>query len=142
MTEYQCSSCGTVYSFYEYVQLERVQAVENEENPTAKDGHGYHTVCECGHEFHEDEWQVIDEVETAEGDIQVSTTHLVLNHGMGRGDLWYETCVFWSDGSNVVDRYETQESAENSHKEIVSEIKAGNFRVQESQYPMIEIGEE
>jgi hypothetical protein len=109
MNEYQCSSCGTTYSFHEYNQLDQVQAVKDEDNPTAPTGHGYHKVCDCGHEFHKDDWNEVNTVEATDREFRISTTHLVLNHGHGERDLWYETCVFWDGGSYVVDRYKTQE---------------------------------
>jgi len=133
MSEYQCSSCGAEYSFEEYSELDRVQAVKDEENPTAPHGHGYHRVCDCGHEFHSDDWQDVTEVETESREFRVSTTHLILNHGYGGKNYWYETCVFWDGGSYVLDRYETQEEAEDGHKETVAAIRDGEFEVQDDQ---------
>lgn len=139
MSEYQCSSCKREYSYNEYRQLDQVQAVKDEDDPTAMDGHGYHAVCECGHEFHADDWQVIDTAEYDGQEFRVSTTHLGLNHGHGGRDLWYETCVFWDAGSYVLDRYTTQSEAEDGHESVVGAIEDGNVSVQNTQMSSISI---
>lgn len=141
MIEYQCSSCGREYSNQEYRELKRVQAVKDEVDPTARDGHGYHAVCECGHEFHADEWHKEAAVESEYHEFRVSTTHLVLNHGHGDDDLWYETCVFWDSGNRVLDRYETQSEAKEGHERIVKALENGQYNVQNAQICNLEITE-
>jgi len=56
-----------------------------------------------------------------------------LNHGHGGQDYWYETCVFWDGGSYVLDRYETQDEAENGHENTVDKIRKGEVEVQDNQ---------
>lgn len=139
MSEYQCSSCGREYSYRGYDQLDRVQAVKDEEDPTAPHGHGYHRVCECGHEFHADDWQKKTAVEAGEREFRVSTTHLVLNHGHAGEDYWYETCVFWDAGSYVLDRYTTEQEAEEGHEETVEAIRSGDFQVTDTEFASLSI---
>lgn len=139
MSEYQCSSCGAEYSFNEYKALDRTPVDPDEEDPM--EGQGYVAVCECGHRFHLDDWQEIDEVTHGDREFTVSTVHLGLNHGHGGRDLWYETLVGWDSGNYITDRYTTQEEAEEGHAETVEKIKTGAYELQDAEYASLTLSD-
>lgn len=83
-------------------------------------------------------WQVVDTVESENGEYEVSTVELMIPHGPNRNQN-YETCIFWSDGSYVISRYHTQDEAEDGHERIVSRMEDGAFEEQDSQIASISI---
>lgn len=130
MSDWQCSNCLKVYTNSQQLALRKVKAVETDTDPMEQ--HGYVPVCTCGKRFHLDKWRLQEEVEVnhPEGKkrLQVSTIALELDHGYVEGEhLWYETMIFGSD-DQYMERYETQEQAENRHKQIVELIKAGHYK--------------
>lgn len=136
-SEYQCSSCGEEYTFSEFRDLDRAPIDPSEEDP--EQGQGYSRVCECGHQFFVDDFQAVTEVEHAGDEFRLSTTHLALNHGHGEKDLWFESCVFWDGSSRVLDRYETQDEAEDGHQDIVEKLKAGEYAFRDESPPTFEL---
>lgn len=59
--------------------------------------------------------------------ITVSTVELPIAHG----SYTYETCLFWSDGSYVIDRYATKTAAEQGHDEIREAIERGDYEIKD-----------
>lgn len=119
MPEYKCDQCDREYRSDEYMALDRVPV--DPDDPERRQG--YHKVCECGAEFYADNWGRVDVVDTGDEEIKVSTTFLILNHGHGDEDLWYETLA----RGEVERRYETREEAEAGHEEIVRKLQNGEF---------------
>lgn len=107
MKEWRCSHCFRAYTFEEMLELPKVQAIVDEADPMAMDGHGYHPACEYGKEFHKGKWQLRQEI----GKYLVSTVHLELDHSFYRGPpIWYETMIFGLPHEPQW-RYHTQEDA-------------------------------
>lgn len=131
-SRYKCGGCGKTYGSTR--ELDKTQAVPEEEDPTGSLGHGYVSVCECGHRFHLDDWRERTTVENRGFEFDVSTVFLNLDHGFGDEELWYETGIFWDYGSYISKRYRTREEAEEGHKQHVEAIENGNFRMEPTEY--------
>jgi hypothetical protein len=58
------------------------------------------------------------------GGTTISTVFLGLDHGFGEGPpiLW-ETCIFFSEGSDVIERYTSYEDAVEGHQKVVEMMK-------------------
>ena len=125
MSEYRCSQCGTRYSFDEYRDLETIPRSEGEPK------YGVEAVCECGARFHSDRWRLVDGVEHDGEELRVSTVALSIGHGPNH-DQWFETCVFHDSGSRIVDRYHTQDAAEDGHSDVVDRLEDGAFEFEET----------
>ena len=135
MSVYKCPKCGALYSFEEYLQLERVPLVPGKEYE-----YGYEFVCpRCGGRFWSDRWTVKTVVEKKVGwlkkrtvKILVSTVDLVRSHPWGDepDGYFYETMLFNEPDSeieienlDVVERYKTREEAERGHEKWVNLVK-------------------
>ena len=130
MSEYKCGDCGREFSFEEHRRLDRAPV-----DPTDPDRReGYVTVCECGYRFFEDGWNEVTVLTHDGTEFRVSTVFLNLNHGFRGEDRWYETCVFWDTGSNVVERYETKDEAKTGHERIVEMLRCGEYEKQDVQF--------
>lgn len=79
-----------------------------------------------------DQWQIVDTVQGNNKEFDVSTVELPTPYGANY-DRGYETCLFWDDGSYVVQRYETQDEAVNGHENIVEWIEEGLYSMQEKE---------
>lgn len=137
MSEYKCSNCGQEYTFEEHSQLDRVPV--DPEEPDPMQGKGYVRVCECGNRFHLDDWGTSTEVTDEDHEFRVSTVFLNLNHGTDAQPMWYETCVFWDDGSYVLDRYGTKEEAEEGHERVVNALREGRYTFQSENFVGLKI---
>jgi len=127
MSEYRCSQCKTEYTFTEYQKLDR-QPLNPEDKDPMK-GSGYEAVCECGAAFHSDKWSLRETIDTDHGEVTVSTVALNIPHGPSHSH-WYETCVFHDSGSEVVERYHTQDGAERGHEKYVKSTRNAEFQLQ------------
>ena len=58
------------------------------------------------------------------GDVEVSTVFLGLNHGDERGDKWFETMVFGGPLNGEQERYETWVEAEAGHAAVIARVLA------------------
>lgn len=144
ISEWRCGNCGKIYSFYQFIKLNKVKMVESDTDP--KEQHGYTPVCECGYRFHLDKWRLYDNVKikTDKEDIDtiVSTVDLELNHGYEEGEnLWYGTMIFpggfGDDGLEwpkcyYENNYETKEEAIKGHNRIVNLLKEGKYKIEDS----------
>jgi len=86
----------------------------------------------CRTVFFMDKWKkqehVIIRVDGKTNNVLVSTVHIVINHGFGDKNIWYETMLFPTKGkSPFEERYETEEEAIRGHKKTVSALKEGKF---------------
>lgn len=71
----------------------------------------------------------LDKKTTVEGkdrEFNVSTVRLPIKHG----DYWFETCLFWNDGSYVLDRYKTESEAIEGHEQTVEAIDSGEYTLE------------
>ena len=128
MSEYRCPQCGEVYVHKTYMAMEKTPVNPEDENP--KKGSGYESVCEqCGAKFHSDKWRLHNSVETDDGTVTVSTVSLLVPHGPNH-DNWFETCLSGVGGSRVVQRYETEDEAENGHKAVIEKLERGDYTVE------------
>lgn len=135
MSEYRCSQCKTVYSRYEYDQLDRVPLNPDADNPEQKGG--YEKVCECGARFHSDKWQIRSDFEIDTfGEFYVSTVALSIPHGLNHNQ-WYESLIGHKHGNHVERRYETQDEAEAGHEELVDKLKAEEFGFEAIQWRLV-----
>lgn len=128
----KCGKFNKIYSYEEFVNLLRTQAVEKDINPEKKDI--YVGICECGYRFGLDRWQLRDTVSIANGkeiiSVDVSTVDLELSHGFNR-DNFYESTLFSNeDLSEFCKRYKTQEEAIKGHNEILEWLKSGKYRIE------------
>lgn len=141
MSEWKCGKCGKEYDFDEYMDLPKIQAVKEDDNP--KEQHGYTQVCQkCGYVFHKDKFKIRNSVEIIVNNkkaiIDVSTVFLELNHS----GLWYETMLFNGNNSEVdlelyyQDRYETEKEAIKGHKDILEKLRNNKFKVIASRYEL------
>lgn len=122
LSNWKCGGCGVVYSFEEWMTLQRVPAVVDDPDP--KKNYGYTMVCKhCGYVFHKDKpiWKGYGEIEhhitslhwlvnkLTHGklaaphrvDIELSTVFLELAHNdwawpgeEKREPKWYESMFF------------------------------------------------
>src|SRR5687767_6834588 len=60
------------------------------------------------------------------GEADVSTVHLVIDHGFGGVPLIFETMIFGGDHDGFQDRYSTRQEAEAGHRRVVERLRAGN----------------
>ena len=116
---YRCDQCDTRYTIGEYLELEKVPV-----DPDNIEKFGYHAVCNCGAEFWKDRWTTRDTIEVNETEFVVSTVALPIDHGFGNTSLWYETLV---RPGGWMDRYQTQEEAEEGHREVCEKIRSGDW---------------
>jgi len=144
MSEWKCGKCGKIYTFDEFLRLKKVKAVENDTDPSKE--HGFTGICNCGYRFLIDRWRLHDDVEikTDKGyiNVRVSTIDLELNHGFDKGEnVWYESKIFPGGlGDNELEwlkcyyenRYETQEEALKDHDRILSLLKDGKYKIEDS----------
>lgn len=56
------------------------------------------------------------------GPYSLSTVFLGMDHGFGGPPLWFETCLFSSDMSEVVERYATYQEAEEGHERALERL--------------------
>ena len=144
ISEWRCGNCRKIYSFDEFLKLNRAKMVESDTDP--KEQHGYTPVCECGYRFHLDKWRLYDHVKikTDKEDIDaiISTVDLELNPGYVEGkNLWYGTVIFpggFGDDSlewlkcYYEDRYETKEEAIKGHNRVMNFLKEGKYKIEDS----------
>ena len=124
MIEYRCGKCKRGYSSSQYRELDRQPLNPDDDDPMK--GSGYEAVCECGAGFHSDKWSLRETIDTKHGEIIVSTVALTIGHGPNHNH-WYETCLFHTGGSRVVDRYTVQPDAEEGHSDYVTAVEEGYF---------------
>lgn len=157
-SEWRCGNCGKIYTFDDFIKLEKVKLVESDTNP--EEQHGYTSKCECGYRFHLDKWRFHDKLSikidtkdnkmlSEDRDVLVSTIDLELNHGWLDKDLWYETMIFIEDeeGKEKIEcyfenRYETKEDAINDHNRIVNLIKDGKYTIEKNDETVLRLKEE
>jgi len=125
MSEYRCSQCKETYSHNQYRDLEKTSKVTDDPN----DQYGVETVCECGERFHSDKWRLFDEFECYGEEFEVSTVALTIPHGLNH-DEWYETLVRFDGGETIVERYNSEQEAEDGHERIIRLLKEGEFEFQ------------
>ncbi len=54
----------------------------------------------------------------------ISTVFLGLNHGWGDIPKWFETGIFYGNGScEIIDRYTSWEEAEDGHRRVTEAVK-------------------
>lgn len=124
MSEYRCSNCKRTYSHNEYMNLDTVPVEVSDDAPPGD--YGVETVCECGSKINSDKWKLKNTIEHEGEEILVSTVALLIGHGPNRNQ-WYETCIFHPHGSDVVERYTTQEEAESGHEECTEKVRNREF---------------
>lgn len=152
MSNWKCGRCGVVYSFDEWMTLEKVPAVTDDPDP--KKNYGYSMVCKhCGYVFHKDKpiWKAHGEIKhhitslhwlvnkLTRGSaphhvgIELSTVFLELAHDAWRAEPnWYETMFFCYREDNKVEcwiqeRYHTEEQAIEGHRRWLKLLRDGKY---------------
>lgn len=140
MSEWKCGNCGKIYDVYELISLKKIKVVESDTDPAKQ--HGYTPVCDCGYRFCLDRWRMNNNVKInvngEELELFISTIFLELNHKTFDGkDEYYETAILWINKDNgetenmdIIERYETKESAIDDHNRILKLINDGKYRVE------------
>ncbi len=155
MSEWKCGGCGVVYSFEEFIALDKIQVVADDPDPIKN--YGYTSVCVCGYRFHLDKWFMrstgtISHYVTVlhnllnvcslgklckphEIKVDISTADLELNRGMpGKGDLYYESMIFLSRRGGEAEchyqeRYPGKEWASADHQHLRYQLERGKYLI-------------
>lgn len=118
MSKWQCSHCEQIYTFAEFMKLDKIPAGEINE--------GFIMVCKCGKPFHTDVWYIDTEIDG----YVVRTRHLELAHDSNlldadeTDDFWYETMIADPKGKwlSFQVRYRTRQEATTGHDFTVNHI--------------------
>lgn len=121
MSDWQCSSCWTMYTFKEFIELPA---------QWVKPGHeefGKTPICHCGAVFNRDVWQML----WFDDGYKISTIHLNIGNPdnidwLNNDLMWFETMIFKPNGKPLAfqARYRTRAEAEEGHWLAVERLQS------------------